>query len=186
MKCGNISHLAQNTNMKTIKLKLYSIKELSEEAREKAREEYNSHNDYTFLGNDLEYKLVELLKENKIKSDNVQVKYSLSYSQGDGVMFYGELTWKKYTIFITHSGPYSHSNSKFIEIHETKNLGIDIGDDYESKVYKDFENIYQKICKELETYGYDCIETEDSMENFIDICESNDYTFEANGVMRNA
>lgn len=171
--------------MKTKTINLYSFNELSKEAQEKARAEWASKNDYPFLNEWMTERLKDLLAEHKIKSDDMKVYYSLSYCQGDGAMFTGEFIWKKYTIFITHSGHYHHSNSKSIEIHETNNLGIDIGDDYEPKVYADFEKIYQKICKELERYGYDLIETEDSMENFKEMCDANDYFFTMDGVMEN-
>src|SRR5579859_5524827 len=144
--------------MKTItkEFTLYEFDELSKEAKAKALQKHIEGNDYFFLQDCMSQRLHELLEENKIKDLNdtskagtkpTPVFYSLSHSQGDGAMFEGEFEWKKYTIYIKHSGHYNHSNSKTIEIHETNNLGVDIGDDYEPKVYKDFEAIYQKICK---------------------------------------
>lgn len=182
--------------MKTITrtYKLYTFEELSQEAKDKAREDFNKDNDYPFLSDDMAERLHELLEENKIKDTNdtsmpgtkpTPVLYSLSYSQGDGAMFEGTFEWQKYTIYIKQSGHYYHSNSKIMEIHETDNLGIDIGDDYEPKVYAKFEAIYQKICKELEQYGYSQMEWQDSEEYFRDTCESNEYTFLENGTMFN-
>jgi len=40
--------------------------------------------------------------------------------------------------------------------------------------------------RELETYGYDFMEHEDSEENFIEMCEANEYTFTIDGRMENA
>lgn len=168
--------------MKTKTIKLYTFKELSKEAQEKARQEWNNGNDYSFLAEFMIERLLELLKKNKIKlPDNSMPKlgYSLGYSQGDGVMFHGEFEWGKYTIHITHSGRYYHSNSKTIEIWETEN-------DYRpepvsSVIEKQFEAIYQKICKELEKDGYNMMEDEDSIEHFKEICEANDFYFTIDG-----
>jgi hypothetical protein len=182
--------------MKTItkNYNVYTFDELSQEAKDKARNNYNADNEYMFLSDCMNERLHELLEENNIKDINdtskpgtkpTQVMYSLSNSQGDGAMFTGEFEWGKYTVYIKHSGHYYHSNSKFIEIHETENLGFDIGKDYEPKVYKEFEELYQKICTELEKYGYNYIEYEDSEESFRELCESNEYTFLENGNMFN-
>jgi len=57
--------------------------------------------------------------------------------------------------------------------------------DEDDKCVKDFEKIYQRICKELEKNGYGFIEWEDSEESFIDACSANDWTFRANGDMEN-
>ncbi len=182
--------------MKTISKEyvLYSYDELSEKAQEKALDNFRKDNEYIFLSDCLSQRLHELLEEYDIKDTNdtskpgttpTQVMYSLSYCQGDGCMFEGVFEWKKYTVYIKHNGRYYHSNSKFIEIHETDNQGFDIGEDYEPEVYKEFEELYQKICKELEKYGYDFIEYEDSEENFRESCEANEYTFLEDGTMMN-
>ena len=168
--------------MKTKTINIYELSELGEKEKAIAHQNWRQEQDYSFLKDDLTYKLNELLKDNKIKIvGDTKVFYSLSYCQGDGAMFEGEFEWKKYTVYIKQSGRYYHSNAKMIEIHETNNLGIDIGDDYEPKVYTEFEKIYQKICKELERYGYDCMETNDSFENFKEECESNDVEFLLDG-----
>lgn len=168
--------------MKTKKINIYELSELDEKAQKIAHQNWRQEQDYSFLKDDLTYKLNELLKDNKIKIvGDTGVLYSLSYCQGDGAMFYGEFEWKKYTVYIKQSGRYYHSNAKLIEIHETKNLGIDIGEDYEPKVYADFEKIYQKICKELERYGYDVMETNDSFENFSEWSLENDVEFLLDG-----
>lgn len=180
--------------MKTKTITLYSFDELSKEAQEKAHQEWIESNDYYFLSECTDEWLHELLVENKVTDLNdtskpgtkpTKVMYSLSNSQGDGAMFEGEFHWKKYTIYIKHSGHYYHSNSKTIEIHETDNLDIDIGDDYEPKVYAEFESIYQSICKTLEQKGYDFIDYENSLESFKEACEANEYTFLSTGKMEN-
>ncbi len=171
--------------MKTKTITLYNLNELSKEAQKKAHRDWISHNDYPFLTENLTERLKEQMEKYELKSTNPKVSYSLSNSQGDGAMFYGDFDWGKYTVFIKQSGRYAHSNSKTYEIHETDNLGIDIAEDYEPKVYTEFEYIYQQICKELETFGYTLIEDDDSLEAFKEACEANQYTFLADGKMEN-
>lgn len=183
--------------MKTKTINLYSFDELSEDAKKKAHETWKKDNDYPFMEDCLNEYLHEELVENKIVDVNGEydtvnqvrpknkagVLYSLGYSQGDGLCFTGEFTWKKYTIYITHKGRYVHSNSTFIEIQETDNLGFHMDDEH--KDVKKFEALYQKICKTLEERGSNFMEEEDSLENFEQICEANEYTFRSDGVMEN-
>lgn len=178
--------------MKIIEIKLFSYDELSKQAKEKALVEWIDGNDYPFLSDNLNEKLHELLLENGIHDLNdtskpgtkpTQVLYSLNYSQGDGAMFEGKYLWREYLVKIKHSDHYYHSNSKTIEI--TKLVD---GQEIEADeiTAQEFENIYQKICKALEEFGYEEIESEDSEEAFIETCEANEYTFEENGKMHNA
>ena len=180
--------------MKTKTINLYTLEELSEDSREKAHGKWIVDNDYHLLSDYLNERLHELLEENGIKDTNdtskagtkpTQVLYSLSCSQGDGAMFEGEYiyTYKltSYLIEIKHSGMYYHSNSKSYTTTDLEGEDVDNGEEVE----QEFDVIYRKICKELERYGYDYIEYEDSMENFGQACEANEYTFEANGVMNN-
>ena len=177
--------------MKTKTINLYSYSELSKEAQEKAHSKYIESNDYYFLSDCLNERLHELLQENNIKDLNdtskpntkpTQVQYSLSNCQGDGAMFAGIFEWKNNTITIEQSGRYYHSNSKTITYNDF------VGEEKEheeEKLAKEFEKIYQSICKELETFGYNFIDQENSLESFIELCEANDYTFLANGIMEN-
>lgn len=176
--------------MKKKTITLYSFDELSEEAQKKAHKDWIENNDYTWLSDCMNERLHEILEENGIKDLNdtskpgtkpTPVLYSLSNSQGDGVMFEGKFEWKKYQVIIKHSGRYYHSNSKTIEI----TYGDDIANEANEKVYKEFETIYQKICKNLEQYGYDWVEEEDSLERFQESCEVNEYTFTSDGKMEN-
>jgi len=167
--------------MKIKEIQVYTIDELTPEAQEKARQNYIADEDYPFLEEDMNYKLDELLKEEGITSDKTKVYYSLSCCQGDGAMFEGYLKWKNYTVNIKHSGHYYHSNSKTLEILEDTEEQAEA----DKTIYDLFEVVYYRICKELERYGYDVIETNDSMENFMENCRANDYTFTLSGKMEN-
>ena len=172
-------------------INVYTVNELTPEAQKKAHDKWIEGNDYVFLSDCMNERLHELLGENKIKDLNdtskpgtkpTQVQYCLSNCQGDGAMFAGDFEWNGYSVHIKHSGRYTHSNSKTIEIVKDEN---DLSMDADDNIYKEFEVIYQAICKELEQYGYNWIKQEDSLESFIEACEANEYTFRINGVMEN-
>lgn len=171
--------------MKTTTITLYEYNELPKAAQEKALAAWREGNDYYFLDDYLNEMLHELLGDHGILDTNdtskpgtkpIQVMYSLSCLQGDGCMFEGTFEFKGKTVTIKHSGHYYHSYSKT----------TDWEDDEDMAISKAFETVYQSICKELERIGYAYIEDEDSEERFIETCESNGYTFEITGVMRNA
>lgn len=165
--------------MKTKTITVYSIKELAPEAQEKARQAFIADDDYSFLEDDMNWKLEELLKDNRIKIvDNAKVYYSLSYCQGDGAMFEGDYEWNGYSVHIKHSGHYYRSNCKDLDIVDEEGNETETDEPHVA-----FEAIYQKICKELEKFGYDVVEQYESMENFIETCEANDYTFTLSGKM---
>lgn len=160
---------------------LYTYDELSSDAKEKALEDYRNGNEYYFLSEDLEYKLQELLKDNKITSDDAKVYYSLSWNQGDGAMFEGTCFWKSYVIKIKQSGYYYHYNSKTYTITSVKT-----DKEASDAVYQDFEKIYLDICGKLEASGYAYIKYEDSEEAFKESAECNEWTFLSSGVMMNS
>jgi hypothetical protein len=170
--------------MKTKHIKVYEYQELTQDAQKIAYNNWRSGVEHDFLEESMLEKLSTLLKKNKIKEeDNTQVGYSLSYCQGDGAMFYGNFTYKKYFITVKHSGRYYHYNSK--EIYSISREDRELTDDEHDKIYHDFEVVYVKICKELEKYGYECIEAEESLESFKACCEDYNYTFRENGKMEN-
>lgn len=155
-------------------INVYPYKELNEKAKEYARRERNAHNDLSFIQEFMTEYLKEELTEKGIKyNDDLKVFYSLSYCQGDGAMFQGLITWKDLDIKITHTGRYYHAYMKNIET-----IDKDFVSENEAK---EFENLYVSICKDLEKYGYDLIETEQSAENFAEECEANDYLFLSDG-----
>lgn len=171
---------------------VYKLEELTPKAQEKARAKWAESNEYYFLSDYLNERLHELLEEKGIKDLNdtskagtrpTQVLYSLGYSQGDGAMFEGMFQWKEYTINVKQSVRYYHYNSKNFSIVLTETE--EEPDNYQ-EIEQAFNEIYTKICKELERYGYDFIEYEDSMEAFKEACDANEYMFLEDGTMFNA
>ena len=157
-------------------IKVYEYNDLNEKAKEKALNWFIENNNYDFLSDNLEEDLKELLRVNKISFDeSLKIYYSLSYSQGDGFCFEGDFEYKDYQINIKNSGHYSHKNSVNIEI--TK----EDGEDAKEEIYKEFKNIFDDICDELEKIGYSYIESENSEENFIEMSNANEYKFLEDG-----
>lgn len=167
--------------MKTITKNIYQFGELSDEAKKKAVKNYlDDLEDYYFLRGDMRYKAEELLKENNIEViGDLKVYYSLSHSQGDGAMIEGEFEWKGWNVKVKQSGRYYHEYSKQITL--TKgDVEITFSKDF---TYKQFDDIYVAMCKELESYGYDCIKTFEEFDNIADILISNDYWYTIDGEM---
>lgn len=163
--------------MKTIQIKLYPYEELSDKAKDRALKDWNETNDDPFMQSHMINLLKEKLDERKIKydADSIDVRYSLSHSQGDGFMFIGTLEDELGNpIKITHDGRYYHKYMREIDYH--------VGS--EAK-WAAFEKIYNAICDEMERAGYDHIEYQTSAELFGQECESNGWLFEEDGAMRN-
>lgn len=160
--------------MKTIETKVYTFDELSDEAKEKARDWFKEGDDMPFMKESMNEKLMDLLADNGIKydesRDEVECYYSLAYCQGDGAMFVGQFDWNGRRVKVTQSGHYYHAYSREIDI-----------PDASEREYADFEKLYVGICKKLERYGYDFIESEQSNDVVDENIRANEYTFTAEG-----
>jgi len=176
--------------MKQKTIQLYDFDELSDEAKSKALDNHNEHNDHDFLSENLNDYLSQLLEEAEIKTDNAKLFYSLGYCQGDGVCFEGDFEYKGVNISGRHSGNYYHSNSVNIEAEEIENdddddLKSDLNEIVQEEAEAEFKEVYQEICDKIEKAGYGEIEYNQSEEAFKEMCDANEYTFESNGIMRN-
>jgi hypothetical protein len=175
-----------NHQVKTITktYEVYEYSELSKDAQEKALSTWNENNDMPFLQAMLNDECNEMLKEHGIRCDSNHpvCLYSLSHSQGDGLMFEGTFDFKGNSVTIEHFGHYYHHNSAvmtwndFVGEKEEQN---------EERIAAEFTDIYRSICKKLEKQGYDIIEDEQSEAHFIDVCNENEWTFTKDGVLLN-
>lgn len=169
--------------MRTKTIKLYTFDELSVKAKQKAISWWNETNHSHGLSDDLHEYLVELLKDSNMKPISpVHVFYSLSYSQGDGAMFTGEIAYKGYTFTIQHYGHYYHYNSKQIT-DIRRNNGNEITDTTWRKMFDEFEPLYVSLCKKLEDYGYELIEHEQSEDVVAETLMANEYEFDETGAI---
>jgi hypothetical protein len=161
--------------MRTITTNVYTFNELSEDAKEKARDWYrkDSEGDCNMLEQHLGNMAGEIMDTKGIGyiPDSIRVIYSLGYCQGDGAMFEGACTYKGNTYRIRHSGRYAHAYSRDITTNKEAT----------DKDVAEFEELYVSICKELERIGYEDIEYRNSAEYIDDMMDANGYEFTIDG-----
>lgn len=192
--------------MKTIELNLYSFNELSESAKEKAISKWYEKEDYPFLSEDIRNYIAEKLDTEKVISE-IELNYSLSYSQGDGLSFkcdfdfekwlekYDFQEFKKRAILEQFSVKINANNGRYCYAHKDcvnmeyctykSYFSTDLSnlESLADSVLSDITDYYLSICKEAQKYGYSVIEYRMNNTEFSDLCEVNDYLFYENGNM---
>lgn len=125
------------------------------------------HEDFYFLEENLTELLKDTLNTKKYKYEDLKVFYSLSYCQGDGFSFIGNITTKNAVFRIEKSTHhYNHERTTSIYLTEFKTpKGFICYEDLTEKQQKKadeteqlFKEEYYKICKDLEKEGYNIIE----------------------------
>lgn len=185
--------MRQDTKVTTV----YKASELSEKAQEKAREWFVSCWDWS----DTEM-VTESLQESLTDAGlpGLDLEWSLSYCQGDGVAFYGRIdldalialpTFAEYAEEVkrldaegdllieivrnSYGHHYSHRNTMNVSIEsnsESKTL---------TALEEDLSQYIKDVSRQLEREGYEMIESMQSMETFLDTAEANDWEFTADG-----
>lgn len=167
--------------MKQNVINSYSFNELSEAAKNKAIEQHYENEDYFFLSEDLNEYLKELLKQYGYKYSDINLNYSLSNCQGDGVNFTGELEINcpnKITVKIQKNNfRYQHELTTTLFFYDE--LGNFINEIDEIK------NDYLQICKKVEKYGYSILEYRMSFDEFNEFSEVNFIEYFENGKLFN-
>ena len=163
--------------VKVLKINLYSFDQLSEDAKKNAISKWYDIEDYPFLADDLTENLHELLQSEGVESNGLQLLYSLSYSQGDGLCFTGEISKSGNTLKLSHRSHYYYATSVSFDYTDSE------GEDIEE--VEELREIYLRVCNKLEKIGYNCIEYRMNNEEFTDLCEANNYTFTIDGLMNN-
>jgi hypothetical protein len=167
--------------MKIIKTKVYEFDELSDKAKEKAREWYRDGDDLPFLEEYMREKAQDILAEWGIKeAEAVKPFYSLSYCQGDGAMIEFSGMWGEWHVKVKPSGNYYHYNSKEFDIWRDINDGADI-ENADEKTCEEFNEEYVRACHKLEGAGYAEIEYQRSGEVVDENIRANEYTFTETG-----
>ncbi len=170
--------------MRYIEIPVYKFEELKVDIKEKVINQFRENNDMPFLKESLMERLNEILKENNIEVlSGLELYYSLTCSQGDGVCFIGNFEYKGLYFYIRHVGRYYHYNSININ-HELNYEILDEGkitDEEIDKLVREFRDAYKAICNKLEKVGYENIEWENKEETIRDTIEANEYEFFANG-----
>lgn len=166
--------------MKEYTVKRYSFSELSEHARERAikdmQRRLNEWIDEREITDYLNGQIDDALGGELISYD---LRYSLGYSQGDGVAIYGQitreeapnLTWPARAEYVnlvrnqwaTH---YSHYNTFSVEAYDADEESVSL----EGEV---IETQFRDLCRELATKGYKYIESSTDEESAIRYIEDN-------------
>ena len=183
---------------------VYKFSELSDKAKQYAIDKYYEAEDYPFLFEDIREELRNL---DGYFSD-IDLIYSLSWSQGDGLSFAGTFdleSWLKkeeynhleqykknalikiaYNIHSTgNKGHYCYAAQNQIE-YETDipfSHGLPYLENLLESIVQDIKVYYVSLCKQLEKYGYSIIEYRMSFEEFSEHSDANDYEYLINGQM---
>lgn len=173
--------------MKDYTVRRYSFEELGEQARERAVKDMRD-----FLLETLDNSMItEYLEEGIAQAiggqeSEIELAYSLSYSQGDGVAIYGvirrenapDLSWPEgaqsvHLVRNSWSNHYSHYNSFNVEVYD--------GEDYLIEDSHIIETQLRDLCRQLERDGYKFIEGYTSEEAAGDELREADAVFTIDG-----
>lgn len=195
--------------MRIIETKAYKFDELSKEAKENAIEKFRNqqqqHGEYLYF---FAESCSEQAKEKGF--EEIDLTYSLSCSQGDGLSFSAKEYTKLEELFNSVLGKGKEKTAKILaencEVKIEKNQGhycyasnsdvqirlegyssalnctnFDRCDEVVEKVEEMLINIYLELCKQLEKEGYADIEYQDSDEAIKETIEANEYEFTEDG-----
>jgi hypothetical protein len=172
--------------MKDYTVRRYSFEELGKEAQDKAIEDTRSLlNEWVpeeYLTEELEYELDRQLGGS---ASSIELRYSLSYCQGDGVATYGtlkreeapNLSWPDSVAYVelsrnSWSNHYSHYNTFNVEAFTEDD------DKVEGEGVSVLEGQLRDLCRDLARYGYDLIEkwtSEEAALTYIREARGDDY-----------
>lgn len=189
--------------MKIIEIQLYKFNELSENAKNTAIEKYKQ-NDHIYL-DQFDEDCHEQIEKNGFKG-NVELQYSLSYCQGDGLSFSCDYFNNLNDLFIEVLGNgkqktidciinnlsfkcngnnwrycYASRNDISLELDNYYVKSSTNLDNVISKVESKLQDLYIDLCKKLEYQGYKEIEYQYSDEYITEMLINNDFDFTVNG-----
>jgi hypothetical protein len=185
-------------------INIYKFSELSEESKQKAIDKWYETEDYPFLTEDL----TELIIANEnFCFDDIQLQYSLSCCQGDGLSFSGKLDIEKFLrfhfskklkdsqikimsdllYFVKSTGNtghycYAHKNQIEYEYNDYKSYPH-LEKLFETEILPEIQDYYMRICKDAEKEGYVILDYRMNFQEFEDFTDSNNYEFYRNGVL---
>lgn len=186
---------------RTIRTKVFKFNELSKDAKVKAIEWFK-----TILneGGDILFGFEEYCQGVCAEAGfvNAEIRYSLSWSQGDGLSFSADIDKESFikaaipgikksvlrvlldntAVFITaNKGHYAFAHPSMVE------FCLEASGDYPNIeticdiVRKDIANDYMNVCKKLKKAGYEWIEDRYKDENVIADIEATEYEFTVDG-----
>ncbi len=183
---------------------IYTYDELDDSAKDRAREIIGSWN-AEWEGDNLTDYFAEFLAEQGFPSDKIE--YSLGYSQGDGVAFYGSIdldVWfaansrKTYYRTLRNYNPWARIDSNSWSNHYSHSNTMDViaGSEYDystnplvgekreaslAELRDELEESVRDMSHKLEKLGYESIEYCYSDEAVRENCEANEYRFTEEG-----
>ena len=165
--------------MRDYTLRLYSFNELDEEAKEKAIYEMQNRLHEWIGEGELTDVITYKLEEEIGDSHELDIQYSLSYCQGDGVALYGRLyreqapalTWPDRVAYVDlvrnqWGYRYSHSNSFNVKASDEHDEPVNLAGTVIEQQLRD-------LCKDLERAGYKYMEAYTSRESAISYIADN-------------
>lgn len=190
--------------MREVVQKIYRYNELSDKAKEKARESFRALMDETFdhsvITEQFKYRLDELALPSEA------IGWSLSHSQGDGVAFYGRVDtdnffgvhpdYKKKYEKLFHEGQpefsvtltrnswgthYDHWNTMTVNIDWEGDDTTDEQNTLLEELEREFTEFVQTTSRFLESAGYDMIDHMYSNERIVEGIEANEWEFHESG-----
>lgn len=186
-------------------IKVYYFNELSEEAKERAVDAIIRAG-LNFTEIEVE-SITEVFKDEVIKygfDEDVRVEWRLSYSQGDGVAFYGNLDFSRWLsnnknlfsneeldvlendyievlVYPNSFGRlYSHYNTMDIKLNSNY---LDEYTDLFDKIYDTINDDIKNLSKRLENLGYEMIDYYNSFEYVKELAIANEFEFFEDGTL---
>lgn len=181
----------------TKEYKVFDFKELSDEVKQEIIDKHYQYEDYPFLTDDL----IEELDYQDKYFDDINLQYSLSWSQGDGLSFSGQFNLKKF-LDKGYSKKLSNWKKRAIleyiyKIHSTGNVrhycfaskdDIEFEYNYTDKelkrleiliddIVEEIKEYYINLCFKLEKYGYSILEYRMDFGEFEEMADSNGYKY---------
>lgn len=167
--------------MKEFIVKRYRFEELDQEAQEKAVENMqralNEWLDSREIEDYLRYQLEERIGGT---ADEIDIHFSLSYCQGDGVALYGKITpqeapklpWIEGVAYVrlvknSWGHHYSHSNTFNVDFYDEEGEDVTPYDNEGKELpnFREFAKEIRRTCDFLEEVGYKYIESNNSEES---------------------
>lgn len=150
---------------------------LSDEAKEKARDWYKSHNDYPFLEEEMRELILSEFEKLGYTVEGIEVAYSLSYSQGDGASFACTLTkdGKQWNV--------ERKDNHYCHEYTMKAYFVTDDGDEDDKAMTE---LCREIAVKAKKAGYEEIEYQNSDEAVDESIMANEYTFTLEGIRMDA
>lgn len=175
-----------------IMMTVYKYEELTDTAQETARAKIGEWN-AEWENENLKYQFELVLEERGLPTEKIE--WSLGYSQGDGVAFYGSIDvekalryMRKYNryrnLFIRSDGPpYARIIGNSFSTHYSHYNTMNVDCDMSEALAEELEEFVRDTSHLLEKSGYDAFEYAYSDEAVAQTCEANEIRFDERGIV---